>query len=524
MTKKTLSLLAALAVSASAVPALSQTVSLDAGDVAGSTTDGISSWKGIPFAQPPVGDLRWRAPQPVVPWEGVLETTEFAGDCMQIPFAADAAPLGTPPEEDCLYMNVWRPEGTTADDRLPVMFWIYGGGFVNGGSSPAVYDGSEIARQGVILVSFNYRLGRFGFFAHPSLTQANEDNGLLGNYGYMDQVEALRWVQRNIASFGGDPANVTIFGESAGGGSVSMMMTSPMTRGLFAKAIVMSGGGRSALRASTPVHSEDGPDGEDAGLGFAAWAGVEGEGADALEALRALPADVLATGVGLGQQPVAPASGPMLDGMVITGASDAIYAAGNAAAVPFMAGANTADIGFGPPAQSDIFAERFGDLADEARAAYADLADGNPMALQMAVYADGMMVEPARYMVQTMTEAGQPAWHYRAGYVPEVMREEWATGLPHATEIPFFFRTIDARYPGATTAADHAAAATMSAAFVNFAKTGNPNGEGVPAWPIYDDESRPVMLFGLEGAHGGDDPWRARLDVTEALSEQSGGE
>ncbi|MFB0610778.1 carboxylesterase/lipase family protein [Aurantiacibacter poecillastricola] len=502
-----------------ATPAAAQVVSLEVGQVAGETVDGISAWKGIPFAQPPVGELRWRAPQPVEPWQGVRETTEYANDCMQIPFAADAAPLGTPPAEDCLYLNVWRPEGTTAQDRLPVMFWIYGGGFVNGGSSPAVYDGSELARQGVILVSFNYRLGRFGFFAHPALTQANEDNGLLGNYGYMDQVEALRWVQRNIAAFGGDPHNVTIFGESAGGGSVSMMMTSPMTRGLFDKAIVMSGGGRSALRSSTPVHAQEGPDGEDAGLGFAEWAGVEGEGADALASLRALPAETLATGIGLGQQPVAPSSGPMMDGMIVTGASDAIYAAGNAAPVPFMAGANTADIGFGPPVEGDVIAAHFGDLADQARAAYEGVGKGDPDLLRTMVYADQMMIEPARFMVQAMTKAGQPAWHYRAGYVPEVMREEWSTGLPHATEIPFFFRTIEARYPGETTAQDHAASAAMSAAFVNFARTGDPNGPGAPDWPVYDDQSRPVMLFGMEGNRGGEDPWRARLDVTQALAE-----
>ncbi len=513
--------LTSLMIAALAAPAGAQVVSLDVGQVEGETVDGISSWKGIPFAQPPVGDLRWRAPQPVEPWEGVRQVTQYANDCMQIPFAADAAPLGTPPAEDCLYVNVWRPEGTTADDRLPVMFWIYGGGFVNGGSSPAVYDGSELARQGVILVSFNYRLGRFGFFAHPALTAANEDNGLLGNYGYMDQVEALRWVQRNIAAFGGDPNNVTIFGESAGGGSVSMMMASPMTRDLFDKAVVMSGGGRAGLRSTTPVHSDDGPDGEDAGLGFAEWAGVEGEGPEALSALRALPADTLATGVGLGQQPVAPHSGPLMDGMIVLEAIDKTYAEGNAAPVPFMAGANTADIGFGPPLEGDVIAAHFGPLADDAREAYADMADLPAAALRTVVYADEMMVEPARFMVQSMTRAGQPAWHYRAGYVPQVMREEWSAGLLHATEIPFFFRTIDARYPDETTPEDHAATAAMSAAFVNFAKTGDPNGPGTPAWPIYDDESRPVMLFGVDGNHGGEDPWRARLDVAQAHAERA---
>ncbi len=283
----------------------------------------------------------------------------------------------------------------------------------------------------------------------------------------------------------------------------------------------MSGGGRAGLRSTIPVHSDDGPDGEDAGLGFAEWAGVEGEGAEALAALRALPADTLTAGIGLGQQPVAPHSGPVIDGMVVLAPFDEVYAAGNMAAVPFMAGANTADIGFGPPVEGDIFEAHFGTLADQARAAYAGVGDEDPAALQFAIYADELMIEPARYMVQQATESGQPAYHYRAGYVPQVMREEWP-GLPHATEIPFFFRTIEARYPGETTPEDHAASAAMSAAFVNFAKTGDPNGEGAPAWPVYDDETRPVMLFGMDGNHGGEDPWRARLDVAEALAEQAG--
>ncbi|WP_126171974.1 carboxylesterase/lipase family protein [Altericroceibacterium xinjiangense] len=516
MAKSMLAALAAVTALAGGT-AQAQVAELDVGKAEGATVGGVSSWKGIPFAQPPVGDLRWRAPQPVQPWTGVRSATEYSHDCMQIPFAQDAAPLGTPPAEDCLYLNVWRPADAKPGDKLPVMLWIYGGGYVNGGSSPAVYDGAELARQGVVLVSFNYRLGRFGFFAHPALTQANEDNGLLGNYGFLDQLAALDWVQRNVGAFGGDPGNVTIFGESAGGGSVNMMMTSPMARGEFAKAIVMSGGGRSRGR-ELPLHSEAGPDAEDAGLAFAQWAGVEGTGAQALAALRALPADKLAAGVGLAQRPVAPSSGPMIDGMVVQAPSAVVYGAGNAAAVPFIAGANTADIGFAPPVEGDVFEARFGPLADRARQAYSAVS-ADPKALETAINADAGMVEPARRMVQQMTQSGQPAWHYRAGYVPQVMRKEWP-GLPHATEIPFFFKTIDARYPGQTTPEDHAMAALMSAYFVNFAKQGNPNGPSLPNWPKYDDQTRPVMLFGMTEAEGGADPWRGRLDVTEAASDR----
>lgn len=217
-----------------------QVVSTESGKVAGGTSDGVSSWKGIPFAAPPVGPLRWRAPQPAARWDGVRQATAYGHDCMQVPFPSDAAPLGTTPGEDCLTLNVWRPAAATRP--LPVIVWIYGGGFVNGGASPPTYSGANLAQQSVMFVSFNYRLGRFGTFAHPQLTAQDPDGGRLGNYGYMDQIAALRWVQRNIAAFGGDPKNVTLVGESAGGMSVNTMVTSPLTTGLFARAIVMSGG------------------------------------------------------------------------------------------------------------------------------------------------------------------------------------------------------------------------------------------------------------------------------------------
>ncbi|HEX9187670.1 MAG TPA: carboxylesterase family protein, partial [Vicinamibacteria bacterium] len=210
-------------------------VKVDGGVVSGAVASGVLSWKGVPYAAPPTGERRWRAPQPVEPWTGVRAATEYAHDCMQLPFPSDAAPLGTPPAEDCLYVNVWAPE-KPAGPKLPVMVWIHGGGFVNGGSSPAVYDGSAFARRGVVFVSFNHRLGRFDFFAHPALTKQTPD-GPLGNYGYLDQIAALRWVQKNAAAFGGDPGNVTIFGESAGGVSVCLHIVAPDSAGLFHRAI-----------------------------------------------------------------------------------------------------------------------------------------------------------------------------------------------------------------------------------------------------------------------------------------------
>jgi para-nitrobenzyl esterase len=225
-------------VSAASAQAAGEQVKIAGGTVEGTVQARVLSFKGIPFAAPPVGDLRWRAPQPVKPWTGVRPATAYGHDCAQLPFPGDAAPLGTPPDEDCLVLNVWRPAERPAAP-LPVMVWIYGGGFVNGGSSPAVYDGSPFAKRGVVFVSFNYRVGRFGFFAHPALSKEPHE-GPLGNYGYMDQIAALQWVQRNIAAFGGDPGNVTVFGQSAGAGSIAALLVMPAAAGLFRRAILQS--------------------------------------------------------------------------------------------------------------------------------------------------------------------------------------------------------------------------------------------------------------------------------------------
>ena len=229
-----------------------------AGPVTGVVTGDVAAYKGIPFAAPPVGDLRWRAPQPVKPWTAVLAADHYAADCMQKPFGGDAAPLGTPPAEDCLYLNVWTPAARGAA-KLPVMVWIYGGGFVNGGSSPAVYDGSAFARRGIVFVSFNYRLGRFGFFAHPALTAETPRARRSATTASWIRSRRCSGCKRNVAAFGGDPGNVTIFGESAGGGSVNTLMISPLAKGLFHKAIVESGGGRSATDLDAPRSASRAP-------------------------------------------------------------------------------------------------------------------------------------------------------------------------------------------------------------------------------------------------------------------------
>jgi para-nitrobenzyl esterase len=494
-----------------------QQVTTESGAVAGSTAGGVESFKGIPFAAPPVGELRWKAPQPAAHWEGVRQATEYGHDCMQKPFPSDAAPLGTEPAEDCLVLNVWRP-ANRGSGRLPVMVWIYGGGFVNGGASPAVYDGSRFAEQGLVFVSFNYRLGRFGFFAHPALTAESPD-GPLGNYGYMDQIAALQWVKRNIAAFGGDPANVTIFGESAGGGSVLTLLTTPvLPKGAFQRAIVESGGGRSLLMGPRRLHEDqpDNPSAETIGVNFARSVGVEGTGPEALAALRALPAEKVLQGLNMAsmmQQGPPTYGGPMLDGKIVVESPEAALRAGRWQKVPVMIGANSLDIGFGFARSKDELFTGFGADSAAARGAYDQRGDADLRALMQAVAADRMMVEPARFVAGVVAQQGIPSYEYRFSYVPESLRSE-LPGAPHASEIPFVFNTVDAKYGSALTAADAATAKAANAYWANFAKKGDPNGAGLPVWPAYSPTRDVVMDFSPTGPVAVQDPWKARLDLT----------
>ncbi|MBW4039033.1 MAG: carboxylesterase family protein [Acidobacteria bacterium] len=502
-------------------------VQIDTGKLQGVTTDGVTAYKGIPFAAPPVGNLRWRAPQPAAHWQGVRSAANYGHDCMQLPFPSDAAPLGTAPSEDCLVMNVWVPAHPTSA-KLPVMVWIYGGGFVNGGSSPSVYDGSNFAKGDVVFVSFNYRLGRFGFFAHPALT-AETPNGPLGNYAYMDQIAALQWVKRNIASFGGDPSTVTLFGESAGGMSVHALLTSPLTSGLFQRAIIESGGGRGGVGKATPFLSKSVPNptgpatpsAESIGLAFAESKGIHGSGPDALAKLRALPADQVVNGLNMAsmQQAAPTYSGPMIDGQIVTASADAAYLAGTQLHVPLIIGANSMDIGF-PRAKTkeELFAP-FGPNAKAAQAAYDPTDNGNVARLGMEVTSDAFMVEPARFVAQTLSADGQPVWEYRFSYVATSLRDK-LPGAPHATEIPFVFDTVKARYAAETTPADEQAADSIHQYWLQFVKTGNPNGPGLPHWPQYNATTDQIMDFTNNGPHPEADPWKARLDVTQQLANQ----
>jgi para-nitrobenzyl esterase len=493
-------------------------VSIDSGVLRGAVAEDVLSFKGVPFAAPPVGARRWRPPQPVRRWRGVRDATAYGHDCMQKPFPSDAAPLGTEPSEDCLVLNVWRP--ATQTRRLPVMVWIYGGGFVNGGSSPAVYDGSQFARRGIVLVSFNYRLGRFGFFAHPALTRETP-NGPLGNYAYMDQIAALKWVQRNITAFGGDPKNVTLFGESAGGGSVHALLTSPLARGLFAKAIIESGGGRGPLLPMRRIH-EDAPGGvasaESIGVAFARANGIAGDGPEALAALRRLPPEKLVDGLNMasmGQAAATYVGGPVLDGSIVVDTPDRIYREGRQAKVPVMIGANSMDIGFAAGRTMDELLAPFGADRDKARAVYDPGGSGDVRAVGSRIAMDATMVEPARLTAALFAAQRLPAYEYRFSYVAASMRGQWP-GAPHASEIPYVFDTVAAKYGKDLAPEDEAVARAANAYWANFARTGDPNGPGLPPWPRFQATSGAILDFTRQGPKGGPDPWKARLDLTEA--------
>ncbi len=441
-------------------------VAIDSGKVEGRIDGGVASWKGVPFAAPPVGTLRWRAPAPVKPWLTVRQASAYGADCMQLPFPSDAAPLGTTPGEDCLYLNVWKPADAKA--KLPVIVWIYGGGFVNGGASPPTYSGAQLAKQGVLVVSFNYRIGRFGFFAHPQLTREIGGKGPVGNYGFMDQIAALEWVKRNVAAFGGDPSNVTITGESAGGMSVNALLTSPLSKGLFAKAVVMSGGDGGT--APTPLSAV-----EQIGVNFAAGKGISAEDPQALAKLRALPAERIIDGLNLAnfmQQGTPTYHGPFIDGKLAID-SRAAFADGRMHKVPVMIGATSADIG------------------------------GKT----------GYMVAGARSLAGTLADHGVPVYAYRFSYVA-ASNEKPGAGAGHATDIPFFFDTVAVKYGAAATARDISVGKAMSTYMVNFAKRGDPNGAGLPAWSRYARGSDAILDFAGNGkAVMVKDPWGAEIDA-----------
>lgn len=497
------------------------------GIVRGISEDGIYVFKGIPFAAPPVGAFRWRPPQPVKKWTGELDASKFGPNCAQAGWGAAPGTVAEGSSEDCLYLNVWMPANRRAKSKLPVMVWIHGGGFTGGsGSSPQNF-GHEFAKQGVVLVTFNYRLGRLGFFAHPALSKEFPDEPK-GNYGYMDQIAALKWVQKNIAAFGGDPNNVTIFGFSAGGVSVHSLLTIPSAKGLFHKAIGQSSGGRDGVLTGRPINKENADvfynvSAETIGMNFAKKHGIEGTDAVALTKLRALTTAQIVDG---GQETDGQGgpriySGPILDGKLVVETAEAAYMAGRQPKIPLMIGNCSAEIG-GPfvsnsKTKEELFAS-LGELEAEAKAAYD--ADGNKKFDEVITKfnTDWVWGEPARMTAKAFIAKGSPVYMYQFGYVPAAAQQRSPYGAGHGSEISFVFNTLNARGgpPAEATSAEKELAKAMNSYWVNFAKTGNPNGAGLPHWPLYNNQSQDMLDVELDGKIiSKSDPRKARFDVIE---------
>jgi len=496
-------------------------VELDSGFIEGVVNQDVIAFKGVPYAAPPTEHFRWRDTQPVQPWIGIRKTVGFGADCMQKPNTSSAA-MGIPPAEDCLFLNVWRSNPIHSGDALPVIVWIYGGGFVNGGASNPIFDGAAFAKKGVIFVSFNYRLGRFGFFAHPALTAASE--GALGNYGYMDQIYALKWVRRNIAAFGGDPKRITVMGESAGGISILTLMTSQAIQNLFDRAIVLSGGGRTELIGGLPLNTGPSTTAEETGVNFAALHGIQGSGVQALAALRLLPAEQVRGDLNMSSlisetESKIYAGGPILDGKILKAQPEDIFRRGTAAKIPLLIGTTGRDISYLPAKTKDEVFAMFGAKENEAKAVYDPTGQKTLDELIQDVSSDQLMNEPARFAAKSMTKMGKKTWLYRFYYVADSLKSQWKGAL-HASELPFLFETVDTRFGNDVTVQDRAVASEFNNYMCSFAKTGDPNGSGQSTWTAFDPNFLNIMSFKEDASTLLEaDPWKDRLDLMEWLND-----
>jgi para-nitrobenzyl esterase len=489
-------------------------VRLDTGRVRGEIVGTVESFKGIPYARPPVGDFRWRAPQPARQWEGVRDASKFGPECMQVD--------DVPKSEDCLFVNVWRP--ANAKGAMPVMVWIYGGALVHGQTS--LYPADALASQGVIVVSMNYRMNRLGFFAHPDII-GNRSAQRHGNYGYLDQRAALQWVQRNIAAFGGDPKNVTIFGESAGAGSVLVHLTAPLSQGLFHRAILQSPGIPTPRPGIVGLRSFE--EAQKLASDYARSVGVSGNGQKARAALRALPAETLIAGTSAKEtvaalsadKPLPGVAGSMIDGKLVVDHPSSLIAAGRWAKVPVIIGANDRDLPVGVAASKDDLFRIFGPHAEEARRLYDPNGSGTLEELKQQVFADRTMTEPARHLAELVTAQGQKAWLYRFSYVAESLRGQpgWE-GTLHGMEIPYTFNLPAAVVKDKVTTADRAMAVTASGYWTSFGKTGNPNGGGRPEWLPHTKGSTRLLNFTNDGVSFVNDPIRDRLNLWQKVWQQ----
>ena len=480
----------------------------------------VRVFEGIPFAAPPVGQLRWQAPQPVMPWDGVRKATAFGSRCMQAQIYSDMIFRDPGPSEDCLYLNVWTA-AQSADANLPVMVWIYGGGFAAGGSSEPRQDGSKLAEKGVVVVSMNYRLGVFGFFSHPELTKESPQHAS-GNYGLLDQAAAIDWVHKNISAFGGDPAKVTIFGESAGSISVSAQMASPLSKNLIKRAIGESG---SVFMLIAPTMSLE--QAEQQGSKFASLVG-----ADNIEALRAIPAKKM---LDLAQQHRAEVRfWPNVDGYFLPKQPKDIYASGEQAHVPLLAGWNTdeqsapAFFGKEPQTLENYIARMrtlYGENADEMLKLYPASNEKQMKDSAGALAGDRFIAYSTWKWIEEQLQTGEaPVYRYHFEQAPPQPAGTPSHGAYHSADIEYVFETLDSKnLPW--TAADRKLSELISSYWTNFAKSGDPNSPGLPNWPQDKQQDGYQVMHLVEGAglrpHAARDTTRARYEMLDRISTET---
>ena len=514
---RTLRGLGAFAGLLSAAPCVPAQVRTTAGIVEGATSaDGkIHIYKGIPYAAPPVGDLRWKEPQPPPVWEGVRKATEFGARCMQGRIFDDMVFRDSGPNEDCLHLNVWTP-AAKAGTKLPVMVWIYGGGFQAGATSEPRQDGEHLAHQGVVVVSMDYRLGIFGFFSHPGLS-AESPHHASGNYGLLDQAAALKWVHENIAAFGGDPDKVTIFGESAGSFSVSAQMASPVAKGFVHAAIGESGAFFGKTLSAKPLAESEKRDAI-----FAEELGIKSIGQ-----LRAVDADRLLNAVlkNKGEDRF----GPNIDGYFMPASAYEIYSQGKQAPIPLLAGWNH-DEGdyhgfFGDqPATRENYAaiirQKLGDSAAEALKLFpGDTDEQANSSANLLSSADFIAYGTWKWIEVHLETGGSAVFRYEfdqtlplpAGHAPDAVAE-----ANHSGEIEYVFGTLDSKeLPWRPE--DYKLSEAMGTYWTNFAKTGNPNGAGVPEWPRYDRKSDFQVMYLWPKLHAAPDAQRRQYEFLDKM-------
>lgn len=500
--------LAILSFTSASFGAASDPVRVEQGLLAG--TNGASAsvrvYLGVPYAAPPVGDLRWKAPQPADPWKGVRKATEFSNACWQTPYPPAAAiyQAKLPPlSEDCLYLNIWTP-ANSSKDRLPVMFWIHGGGFTRGTANTSAYNGEVLARKGVVVVTINYRLGIFGFFAHPGLS-AESGHHASGNYALLDQIAALTWVKKNITAFGGDPGKVTIFGESAGSWAVNALMASPLAKGLFQRAIGESGG------SFEPMKSLDTAEKEGAKLGGLLTPDVVPPKSDSSQKSESAAASAYAgvlkelrgmSPVNLLRASETESIRPIVDRYVLPQDIATIFAQGKQNDVPLIVGYN-ADEGTtlapqGVNMKAIVFTtgvhQRYGAYADQMLKVYPATTDEESVKSYYAAFRDQGFGWEMRTWARMATKTGhQPAYlYYFSRRLPGPQSERLRAF--HASELPYVFGTFFWPFPWEDT--DKKLSDAITSYWVNFAKTGNPNGENLPQWPVYNATADQSLEFG----------------------------